>query len=125
VIVDWLNERRARRLQERSKVECGFRVITGEHVGLSRRWVHGVAHLTPGHITFRRSIALGLRAPRPLTAPVLIAVKSLAPGHRGAQGREAWVVNITAPIVTLNTGQAVLEWALPDPEHEWAVARVS
>jgi hypothetical protein len=124
VIVDWLNERRARRLQERSKVECGFRVITGEHVGLpqmgSRRRTPdaGPHHLPAKH----RTRAAGTE---PLTAPALIAVKSLAPGHRGAQGREAWVVNITAPIVTLNTGQAVLEWALPDAEHEWAVARAS
>jgi hypothetical protein len=125
MLTDWLNERRARRLEEGDAVECGFRVVVGEHPGLSRRWIHGVARLAPGEIILRRSLGLGLRIPRPLTAPVQITVTSVASDDRSTHGQEAWAVNVNTRIVKIHAGQAVLEWAVPLEQQRWALSRVA
>jgi hypothetical protein len=125
MLTHWLNERRAQRLEDRNAVECGFRVIAGEHAGLSRRWIHGVARLAPGEIILRRSIGLGLRIPRPLTAPVRIAVTAVASDERSVEGRESWAVSINARILKIDAGQAVLEWAVPLEQRDWAVSQVA
>lgn len=46
------SDRSASRLQLRGCVECALRVVSGEHVGLSRRWRHGLANLDDGRLDF-------------------------------------------------------------------------
>jgi hypothetical protein len=108
------------------RIECGFRVLDGDVPGLSRRWIHGVATLQPGEITFRRSLALGLRIPRPFTPLVQIVVAAVEPSARPVGLREAWSVNRGAHLLRVTVGdRATVEWAVPADQQARAVEQVT
>ena len=61
-----VSARKARRLQEQSRVECALRVVEGRHPGLTEKWRHGVADLSPGVVDLGWASS---RCPRSTTAP--------------------------------------------------------
>lgn len=114
--------RRLRKLRERAATECGFRVISGDQPGLSRKWRHGTAHLYPGRIEFLPGIGFGVRVPRPGQARLRLDVREVSrSGERTSTGRESFVVQGGAPIVSVTTTTAELEWVLAAEHRDWAL----
>ncbi len=113
------------RLAARNQAECGFRVVAGDHAGLSARWRHGLATLSKGQVLFRPFIPPGIRIPRPFTRPVLIPIVSVDESGRRPTGAEIWSVNPGADVLCVKTGQAELEWAMLAAQREWVLDAVS
>lgn len=119
------NKWRMGRLAARNQAECGFRVVAGDHDGLSARWRHGVVTLSKGEILFRPFLPPGIRIPRPFTKPVVIPIVSMDQAGRRPSGVEIWSVNPQAEVLRVNTGQAELEWAVLGAQREWVLQAVS
>lgn len=92
------------------QVECGFRLLQGEHPGLTSRWTHGLGALVPGRVAFT-PYTVGLRF---LTRrEVIIDITAVDRGsvHR-AERRQIWSVSPSARVIEVKTAQALLEWAV-------------
>ncbi len=91
-------------------IECGFRLLRGEHPGLTRRWTHGIALLAPGRVAFT-PYTLGLRFLTRREVVLDIAAVNRESVHR-AERRQMWSVSPSAHVIQVQTAQAVLEWAV-------------
>jgi hypothetical protein len=120
-----VSKRRMERLAARNQAECGFRVVAGDHVGLSARWRHGLVTLSKGEILFRPFMPPGIRILRPFTKPVVIPIVSMDEAGRRPSGAETWSVNLETEVLCVNTGQAELEWAVLMAQREWVLQAVS
>lgn len=115
----------ADRLQRSNRLECGLRVIDGDVPGLSRRWRHGRASLSPGRIVFERSLALGMRIRRPWTPPVTLATGSVHDG-RSPTAKEIWSLDPSTEVLRVEAaGGAVVEWAVQGFQREWAIRTIT
>jgi hypothetical protein len=117
--------RRVRKMREQGATECGFRVISGDQPGLSRSWRHGTARLHPGRIEFLPGAGMGFRIPRPGQPWLELEVLEVSRlGERMSTGSESFLVRGAAPIVSLTTPTAELEWVLLAEHRDWAIERV-
>jgi hypothetical protein len=81
-----------------------------------------VGTLAAGRLEFRGTVG-GLRFLR--RAPVTIDVLELdREAHRTTGLREAWSVRPGIEVVALITPTARLEWAIPGPQIDWAIAQL-
>lgn len=114
---DLVQSRRARRLMRSGRLECAFRVISGDHDGLTDSWRDGVALLSVDRIAFTSYIG-SVRFLR--RKPVLIHVeKSYRPDESPA-------MRLTNPhsSIRLETRTAELMWVLPREQAKWAIERL-
>jgi hypothetical protein len=118
------NQWRMRRLADGNEAECGLRVVSGEHPGLTKKWTHGVAALAKGQIDFRPFLPPGIRVRRPFTPPVVVRVLSLEDKGREPGLVESWSVSSASRVLTLRTGDASLEWAVRVEQLDWARSRL-
>lgn len=109
-IGDRIIDRRAKKLGQTSKTECGLRVVAGSHPGLTSKWRHGTAQLAPGLIRLDST-----------SVRVESIDRSVA---RRPSGREAWSASPRTEIVQVRVGGAVLEWAVLRERLDWAVEQV-
>jgi hypothetical protein len=117
--------RRLRKLRERGETECGFRVVSGDQAGLSKRWRHGTARLHPALVEFRPGVGMGMRVTRPGQQWLQLDVLEVSRlGERTAAGSESVWVSGEMPIVSLATPTAELEWVLPREHRDWALELV-
>lgn len=91
-------------------IECGFRLLQGEHPGLTRRWTQGIAVVAPGRVAFT-PYRLGLRLLTCREVVLDITAVDRESVHR-VERRHWWSVSPSARVVHVQTAQAVLEWAV-------------
>lgn len=109
-VSDKLADRKARRLRREEQVECTLRVVEGQQSGLSPRWGRGTATLS------ERMIDMGW-------ALVEVARADLS-SVRSPTSKESWSINPRMKLVRLESATAVIEWAVPEKQLDWAVGQV-
>lgn len=120
----WWHRRRARALQKQGQLDCSFRILDGEQVGLTRRWSQGRARLAAGRIDFSpRSLR------RSRSGSVAIEVTAL--------GRHAWrhvglgeavrhqPLAGVRHVGVIKTPTATLEWGVWESQRRWATETVA
>ncbi len=107
---DKLVDRKDRRLRREEQVECALRVVEGQQPGLSSRWGRGTATLSEGLIDMG-------------WAWVEVATAHLS-SVRSPTAKESWSINPRMKIVRLESATAVIEWAVPEKQVDWAVGQV-
>jgi hypothetical protein len=118
-------DRRLRRLAETSETECGFRVISGDQPGLTRRWRHGRARVTHGVIDFRPGIGMGMRISRPRQPWLRLLVEDATRAQERTAGlAESWSVSSTGRILEVKTPTALLEWVVVPTQRDGLLAQV-
>ena len=105
---DRYTDRKAARLQKESRAECGLRVISGSHRGLSQKWRHETMRLSQGRIQLYGSTQVKVRS---------IDRESL----REPTSKEAWSINRRMRLVRIETESATLEWAVFAGQVDWAI----
>lgn len=118
-----MGTRRAARYARRGQVECGFRVVEGQHDGLNGRWRHGVATLAPGTITFAGTVG-GLRFLQRGSVRIVVEGVDRA-DRRQPAGLEIVAVSPATRVVRVATPAAALEWALLADQVGWAIDQVA
>ncbi len=107
------------------RIECALRILNGGLPGLSPGWRHGLSHLGPRRISFRRSIWQWTLA-NPFAAVIDIDVESVAPHRRRRKGlREIWSISADLVILTVETRHATLEWGVPSEDVDWILIALS
>ena len=110
---EW-RDRRARKRQQSSKIDCALRVIAGSEEGLKHGWRSSRAFIYAGGLEFGRR--------RPTSIQVRAVVTDR---RRRPRGRESWfTIDTSWQIIELMTDSATLEWAMPEEKLEWAIALV-
>lgn len=95
------------------EVFCGIRVMSGEQPGLSVKWAHARARISPARIDFGKN------------RKVSVEVRAIRIDHqRVPRGRELWNVSADCQIVPIVTDTAVLELALSPHDSERAIGRL-
>ena len=123
LIGQWLGESAGERLRRRRSdrrlakghVECALQVISGSQSGLSRRWQHGVATVTPGRLEFRRHWWRAFS-----TCPAIDVVSIRGPARRSSN-KEFWSLSPQCRITQIETPTAILGWAVLDRHLTWAI----
>jgi hypothetical protein len=104
-----VRRRQARKARE-GAIECGLRVISGEHPHLSNRWRHADADLAPG------LIEMGFAR---------VEVDHIEPTGRKPALREHWSVSPDTTLLRVHASSgAILEWAVHEDQLEWALREV-
>lgn len=101
-----------------------MRVVTGEHRGLSDRWRHGRARLSPRHLSLRRNL-WQFRFVQPFTAAVEVEVLSIAAEGRQTKATEMWSISPGLRVLSVETSTATLLWAVPQALTDWAISQVA
>ena len=104
--------KRADRRQQAGEVACGLRVIAGSQEGLNRDWDHDRAFVYLGRLDFGGDTSVWI----PVRAVVTDRQRQLA-RRKGRRSPRRQVVELT-------TDSATLEWAVPEDELDWVMARV-
>lgn len=113
-----LEERWARRLAGRGRLECAVRVVEGDIEGLTRRWRPGTARLEPAAMHFRRGLFPGGRGVRPGSKPVSLHVDSVL-GQRRPNVFEWLTVASGCVVLMVRSGDANFEVAVKDQQALW------
>jgi hypothetical protein len=103
---------RAHKRRQSGEVDCGLRVIAGSQQGLDKNWDHDRAFVHPGRLDFGGQTSVWI----PVLAVVTDRQRQLARRARRRSPR--------CQVVELTTDSATLEWAVPDDELDWVMARV-
>jgi hypothetical protein len=101
-----LKRMRADRRFAEGHLECAFKVIEGSHRGLSPRWGHVVADVSPGRLELRRH---WWRLFWRLEAVTAVEVRGPA---RRPSGKELGSLAAGCRIVEIQTPTATLGWAV-------------
>ena len=90
------------------------------------KWRHGTARLHPGRIEFRPGAGFGIRIPRPGQPLLRIDVREVSRlGERFSTGLESLLgARGGAPILSVATPTAELEWVLLAEHRDWALESV-
>jgi hypothetical protein len=112
---------RIRRALERGQVLSALRVLDGDHLGLQSSWTHGNAHVQPETITFKPWLLSRRRAHATLH---VLSVDASDPEHRGP-GEGKWRIAADYHLITLQTQDARVRWALPPTALEDALRRLN
>ena len=115
-----LNRRRIERHRARGELECALRVLEGAERGLSTRWRHGRARLTPGRISFRVFL-WQLRIPNPFVGRVDLDVVLIDNEPEQAPWRQLWSINPSMPVLRMQTSNATLALVVPHGQVEWVL----
>jgi hypothetical protein len=111
-----------RRNPQRSRLDCGLRIIDGHQEGLGDKWTHGSGQVSPGHLRFQRMYG-GIRFLK--APPISITVLEVAPGVDQTKLREAWSVRPGTVMVELITPSARLIWGIPPGSLTWAMEQLN
>jgi hypothetical protein len=112
---------RTRRALERGQVLSALRVLEGDHLGLRSSWTHGSAHVQPGTITFKPWLLSRTRAHTTLH---VLSVDASDPEQRGP-GEGKWRIAADYHLITLQTQDARVRWALPPTALNDALTRLN
>ncbi len=104
--VERLRRRTADRRMSRGRLDCAFKVVSGSQGGLSRRWRHVRATVSPGQLDARGH---WWRLFRALPTVSIVAVRGPA---RLPTSAENWSLAASCRIVELQTPTAILNWAV-------------
>jgi hypothetical protein len=104
--VERLRRRTAERRMSRGRLDCAFKVVSGSQGGLSRRWRHVRATVSPGQLDARGH---WWRLFRALPTVSIVAVRGPA---RLPASAENWSLAASCRIVELQTPTAILSWAV-------------
>jgi hypothetical protein len=103
--------------------ECALRILSGKHAGLTTKWRHGVARISPGRIVFRPGL-WQLRVARPRTPPIDLDVQFVSTAVDDPRWRDAWSVLPTHPRAVVSTPTAELAWVVAPKHFDRAFALV-
>ena len=110
-----LRRLRADRRLRKGRLECSLRVVSGSQDGLSPRWRHVIATVSPGRLEFRRCWPW-------LSGSRTINIASLHGSPRRPSNREWWLSLAPAcRVIEVHTPTAVLEWAVLDHYLPWTL----
>jgi hypothetical protein len=113
-----LRRLRADRRLRSGRLECSLRVVSGPQDGLSRRWRHVVAAVSPGRLEFCRYWPW-------FSGSQTIDIVSLHGPPRRPSSREWWLsLAPTCRVVEVHTPTAVVEWAVLDHYLPWTLDRL-
>jgi len=110
---------RADRRMSSGQVDCALKVVSGSQRGLSRRWRHVVATVSPGRLDARGH---WWRLFRGIPTVSVVAVRSLV---RSPAGSENWSIAASCRISEIQTPTAILAWAVIGHYLPGALERVA
>lgn len=100
----------SRRIERTGNFEIALRVVEGSQTGLTSKWRHGTARVSPGALTFRPAGPGGMRIPT--SAPFTVSVVGAAiDGERHPDKAEMWSINPALHLATIRTDSAVIDLA--------------
>lgn len=109
-LTDKLADRKTRRLRRDAQLECALRVVEGQQAGIPSRWAHGTAALSEGMIDMGWAL-------------IEVVSADLASVRRPT-AKEGWSINPRTKLLRLESATAVIQWAVPEKQFDWAVEQV-
>lgn len=116
--IERLRRRAADRRMSRGRLDCALKVVSGGQAGLSRRWRHVRAAVSPGRLDARGH---WWRLFHAIPTVSIVAVRGPV---RLPAAEEKWSLAATCHIVELQTPTAIVSWAVIGDYLPGALARL-